>query len=194
MDWSSLGALPVGLVFFAGTALGVLRRRRGHVAARAEYPAVANELGLTYRPSRYATGVGSLVGTIQGFKVVVDPDEQRRIAVSFLQEPGVVLYRKVETRRPPPGHSTFRLKNQRAAAFFSTCWATPDGAALLGDGECLEPITRMLGDLRAAKDVNLTASGVIVTFDFGNPPFIPAEVVQRAVPALIRLAQTLSPR
>jgi hypothetical protein len=192
VDWSSLGALPVGLVFFAGTAWGVLRRRRGHVAARAEYPAVANELGLTYRPSRYATGVGSLVGTIDRFKVVVDPDEQRRIAVSFLQEPGIVVHHKMDARRPPPGYSTFRLKNQRVATFFPTCWATPAGVAVLGDGSCLEPIVRMLGDLRAVKDVNLTASGLIVSFDFGNPPFIPAEVVRSAVPVMIRLAQTLS--
>lgn len=194
MDWSSLGALPIGLVFFAGTAFGVFRRRRGHVAARAEYPAVASELGLTFRPSRYKTGVGTLIGTFEGFKVLVDPDEQRRIMVSFSAAPGVVLYHKADHRRPPPGHSSIRLKNQRAAAFFPTCWATSEGAALLEDGEELEPLVRLLSGSRAVKDVNLTASGVIVTFDFGNPPFIPSQVVRSVVPALIRLAQTLSPR
>jgi len=194
VDWSSLGALPIGLVFFAGTAFGVLRRRRGHVAARAEYPAIARQLGLTFRTSRYRTGVGTLVGSIEGFKVIVDPDEQRRIMVSFSEAPGVVAYHKADNRRPPPGHAAIRLKNPRVAAFFPTCWATPAGALLLADGEALEPLVRLLGGSRAVKDVNLTASGVIVAFDFGNPPFIPGEVVQSVVPAVIRLAQTLSPR
>src|SRR5690606_9611143 len=125
VDWSSLGALPIGLVFFAGTAFGVLRRRRGHVAARAEYPAIARQLGLTFRTSRYRTGVGTLVGSIEGFKVIVDPDEQRRIMVSFSEAPGVVAYHKADNRRPPPGHAAIRLKNPRVAAFFPTCWATP---------------------------------------------------------------------
>jgi len=194
MDWSSLGALPLGLVFFAGTAWGVVRRRRGHESARAEYPSLATELGLTYRSSRYATGVGTLTGSIDGYKVVVDPDEQRRIAVSFEVAPGVVLHHRPDTRRPPPGHAPIRFRNQRVAGFFRTCLATPEGAQLLAEGTILEPFVTLVGDLRALKDVSITSSGMVATFDFGSPPFIPARVVRAIVPAMIRLAQTLSPR
>jgi hypothetical protein len=90
VDWLSLGALPIGLVFFAGTALGVARRRAGHVRARADYPALAQELGLEYRPSRYATGVGSLVGSIDGYRLLIDPDDQRRILLTWVTPPGEI--------------------------------------------------------------------------------------------------------
>lgn len=194
MDWFSLGALPLGLVFFAGTALGVLRRRAGHVAARADYPGLAQELGLVYRPSRYTTGVGSLSGTIDGFKLVVDPDDQRRVWLTWSEPPGIVFYRHSETRRPPPGLSPIRFKNQRVAAFFSTTLATTVAAGKFGSGDEVEPFVRTLADLPALKDVSITLAGISLSFDFGSPPFIPAGVVRRVVPAMISLARSLSSR
>lgn len=199
MNWVSLGALPLGLIFFVGTAVGVLRRRSGHVSARAEYPALASELGLTYRASRYASGVGTLNGTVDGFKLVVDPDEARRVWLSWSaamgeQGPGLILHHRPDTRRPPPGYSPIRVKNQRVASFFATTLATEEAARSLGDGDGLEPFVRAVGELRGLKEASVTSVGISLTFDFGSPPFIPAGVVRTVVPALIALAQTLSPR
>jgi len=193
VDWLSLGALPIGLVFFAGTALGVLRRRAGHVAARADYPALAQEFGLAYRPSRYATGVGGLTGSIDGFRLVVDPDEQRRILLSWPVPPGIVLYRKADNRRPPPGFAPIRLKNSRASAFFATSLTTAAGAERLGAGDALEPFIQKLADIRALKDTSITEAGITLTFDYGSPPFIPARVVRHVLPALLKLARSLCP-
>src|SRR5690606_39370728 len=91
MSFFGDGALPLGMVFFAGLVFGVLRRKSGHRAAARGYPDLATRLGLTYKPSSYRSGVGSLVGTYQGFVVIVDPDEQRRIRVRFEGAPAVDL-------------------------------------------------------------------------------------------------------
>jgi len=194
VDWFSLGALPIGLIFFAGTALRVLRRRAGHVSAREEYPAIASELGLTYRASRYATGVGTLTGSIDGFKLVVDPDEQRRIWLTWSISPGLIFHHRPDTRRPPPGYAAIRVKNQRVASFFSTSLATPEGARSLGDGGPLEAFVLTLRELGGLKDASVSDAGISLTFDFGSPPFIPAGVVRASVPALVGLARALSPR
>jgi hypothetical protein len=194
VDWLSLGALPIGLVFFAGTALGVLRRRAGHVAARADYPVLARELGLAHRPSRYTTGVGTLSGTIEGFKLVVDPDEQRRVWLSWPDPPGFVLYRQTDAKRPPPGYAPIRFKNPRVAAFFSTTLATAAAAGKFPDGDEFEPFVRSLANLSALKDASITSAGISLSFDFGSPPFIPADVVRRTIPAMISLARSLSSR
>lgn len=193
VDWLSLGALPIGLVFFAGTAVGVLRRRAGHVRARADYPTLARELGLDYRPSRYATGVGSLVGSIDGYRLLVDPDDQRRILLTWTAPPGLILHHRADARRPPPGYVPFRLTNQAAQAFFRTTYATKVGLEQLGDGAGLEPFAIALTGLRGHKDTSITDAGITLSFDFGNPPFIPAAVVRHVVLATVRLARTLAP-
>lgn len=193
MDWSSLGALPLGLVFFAGTAFGFVRRRRGYVLARAEYPALAADLGLSHRPSRYATGVGTLSGSAGPYKIMVDPDEQRRIWLSWTTAPGLVLHHRPDTRRPPAGLLPVRFKNQRVAAFFPTSLASVEAALRFGEGKELEPFVRAVAEIRELKEASVTDAGISLTFDFGSPPFIPAQVVRSVVPALIQLAQILSP-
>jgi hypothetical protein len=193
VDWLSLGALPIGLVFFAGTALGVVRRRAGHVRARADYPALARELGLEYRPSRYATGVGSLVGSIDGYRLLVDPDDQRRILLNWTAPPGLILHQRADTRRPPPGYAPLRLSHAAAQAFFQTSLATKAGVEVLGDGVGLAPFVLAVSGLRGLKDASITDAGITLSFDFGNPPFIPAEVVRHVVLAMVGLAPTLSP-
>jgi hypothetical protein len=194
VEWLSFGALPLGLVFFAGTALGVVRRRAGHVRARADYPALARELGLEYRSSRYATGVGSLVGSIDGYRLLVDPDDQRRILLSWTAPPGLILHQRADTRRPPPGYAALRLRQEGAQAFFRTSLATKAGVEALGDGAALERFVLALAGLRGLKDTSITDAGITLSFDFGNPPFIPVQVVRHVVPAMVGLARTWSPR
>src|SRR5690606_9153412 len=95
------GALPMGLLFFAGLVFGLVRRKTGHRLARKQYPELATRLGLTYRPSPYQSGVGTLSGEYRGFSVIVDPDEQRRIRLRFEGSPKVDLRNYEKEGRPP---------------------------------------------------------------------------------------------
>ncbi len=184
-------AVPVGLVFFGSMVLGFLRRRVGNQKASKRYPALAAQLGLTHRPSRYQKGVGTLTGEYQGFAVVVDPDEQRRIRVKFKGRPRVDL-RNYEVPTPPPqGMGTLFSRDKHFDAFFKTRHVGSEERARL---EVLERPSELLAPfrhLRELKQLSVTDSGVSAVFDFGNPPHIPADVVEAVLPALVDLARLI---
>lgn len=188
MDFSD-GALPMGMVFFGLMVGGALRRKAGHVAARAQYPRLAQQLGLTYIPSSYKSGVGKLEGVVDGYRVSVDPDDQRRIYVRMNHQPLVALHSYEHNRRPPQGAEHFRPASSVLAARFKTSHASAEVARRLNAAEGLGEMLKPLQFLRALKSLSVTESGVTAIFDYGNPPFIPADVVATWVPRLVFLAR-----
>lgn len=188
MDWSQ-GALPFGMVFFGIMVLGFLRRKAGHIVARKEYPALAERLGLTYKPSRYRSGVGSLVGHYRGFSVHVDPDDQRRIFLRFRDKPPIELYSYAHNKRPPPGLSSFRPANKKLASVFKTAHGNEHTVRALDEASALEPELSALRRSRELKTLSVTPSGIAAVFDYGNPPFIPAATVEHVLPTLVSLAR-----
>jgi hypothetical protein len=182
-------AIPVGLVFFGSMVLGFLRRRAGNKHATKQYPALAARLGLTHRPSRYQKGVGTLSGDYQGFTVVVDPDEQRRIRVKFQGHPRIDL-RSYDIPTPPPqGMGTLFSRDKNFDAFFKTRYVGSEERERLEDLERPSDLLTPLRQLRELKQLSVTDSGVSAVFDFGNPPHIPADVVEAILPALVKLAR-----
>jgi hypothetical protein len=192
VDWSR-GALPLGLLLFGVTAFGYFRRRAGHVVARGAYPALAAKLGLEYRPSRYASGVGTLSGTREGFAVSVDPDEQRKVTVRFRAAPKVELWSHEHNKRPGPGLVSFRPRERRLAALARTASASPELAERLEASEALGEAAERLRRVPQLKAFSVTASGVSATYDFGNPPFIPADVAEEALELLLGFARAIEP-
>jgi hypothetical protein len=168
-----------------------LRRRAGNQQATKQYPALATRLGLTHRPSRYEKGVGTLSGEFRGFDVVVDPDEQRRIVVKFRGQPRIDL-RSYDIPTPPPqGMGTLFSRDKQFDAFFKTRHVGSDEQARLEElprpSELLAPFRHV----RELKQLSMTASGVSAVFDFGNPPHIPADVVEGLLPAMVELARLI---
>ncbi|HKO93930.1 MAG TPA: hypothetical protein VJU61_22405, partial [Polyangiaceae bacterium] len=88
---SLLGALPLGLLMFVGTALAIATRKWGRQRAAKHFPELARELGLELSPPRHADAVGTLTGTYAGRAVRVDPDDQRLLKVRFHGSPRVDL-------------------------------------------------------------------------------------------------------
>jgi hypothetical protein len=182
-------AVPVGLVFFGGMVLAFMRRRVGNQNATKQYPALAARLGLAHRPSRYQTGVGTLSGQYQGFAVVVDPDDQRRIRVKFRGQPRVDL-RNYELPTPPPQDmGTLFSRDKHFDAFFKTRYVGSEERARLEDLERPSEMLAPFRQLRELKQLAITESGVSAVFDFGNPPHIPASVVEALLPPLVQLAR-----
>lgn len=179
----------MGMLFFGIMVLGVVRRKAGNVLARGMYPGAAQRLGLTYVPSPYKVGVGRMEGEFQGYRVIVDPDDQRRIFLKFADSPAVTLHSYAHNKRPSKGQLSFRPASRILSAQFRTSHASPEMIDKLNQAESLEEILKPLKFLRPLKTLSVTASGVTAVFDYGSPPFIPSSVVEDVLPRLVALAR-----
>lgn len=191
MDFFSDGALPMGMLFFGLMVFGFLRRKAGNVVARAQYPALAQKLGLVHRPSPFKAGLGRLDGELQGYVVTVDPDDQRRIFLRFSSTPRVELHSYVHNRRSQEGMRSFRPPPGILSTLFKTSHASEEVERRLAQSTELEKTLAPLKFLRPLKTLSVTPSGVTAVFDYGNPPYIPAEVVEDLLPRLALLARTV---
>jgi len=191
MEWLGNGALPMGLVFMSVTVFGVLRRKAGHVLAARDYPALAERIGLTHRASPYKTGVGSLTGELGGLRVIVDPDDQRWIAVRYgdVDRPRIEVHTYEHNKRMPSGLRSFRVADKKLMGWFKTAYGAAEEIQAL---EALGPVLGPLRSIRQLKSFSITSSGLTAVFDYGSPPFIPVATVQEVVPALVRAAQALA--
>lgn len=189
MSFMGDGALPMGMVFFAGLVFSFLRRKTGHRAAAKRYPALAERLGLTYRASAYRSGIGTLSGSYQGFMVIVDPDEQRRIRVRFETAPAVDLRTYERDSGPPKVMRTVFTRDKKFDGFFKTRWAADRERTILEGLERPAALVTPFRGLRELKELSITTVGVSAVFDFGNPPYIPVAIVEELLPALVNLAR-----
>lgn len=180
----------MGILFFGLTVFGFVRRKAGHVVARSQYPALAQKLGLAYTASPFKSGVGRLDGEVDGFRITVDPDDQRRIYLRFSSAPAIELQSYAHNKRPAPGQRSFRPTSSVLGQLFKTSHGSTEMIERLEADEEISGVLKPLKFVRSLKTLSVTSSGVTAVFDYGNPPFIPADVVQDTVPRLIRLAQT----
>jgi hypothetical protein len=194
MDLSVLKALPIGLLMFAGLGWSYFRRRAGHRQARDAYPDLAVRLGLAYRAPSSAHGIGQLHGTLRGFAVVVDPDDQRKLIVRFRGEPKID-FRNYENPVHPGKWLHFTSGRRAIDTFFVTRYADPSIAERLRAADLdslIKPFTERYR--YEVKQLNLTQHGVTCVLDFGNPPRIPPAAVEVLLPALLDWAEVIEPR
>ncbi len=189
--WGLLRTVPIGIVFFGGTMFALLRRKAGRGLARREYPSLASKLGLRLEEPRYPGWTGKLVGQSNGRQILVDPDESSRLSVTFARPLGVDLRSYERWKRCPPGFESFTL-GREWDSWLVNRFCTQGLADALYKNDAL---TTCLAELRAAAEhlSQLTIDGekVEVVVDFGTPAHVPARVVEKLVPALIRAATIL---
>lgn len=193
-EFLSDSALPMGMLFFAVTVLGFLRRKAGNVVARSQYPHLASRLGLKYVPSSYKNGVGRLDGDFRGFRVTVDPDDQRRIYLRFQGRPKIELHSYVHNKRSGQGQKPFRPASRVLSQLFKTAHGSPEMIEAVNSDPDLPQVLKPLKFLRELKTLTVSEGGVTAVFDYGNPPYIPADVVQDVLPRLATLAEVVEPR
>lgn len=194
MDLSSLlTAMPIGLLMFAALAVKFFRRKAGQQRAQADYPALAQRMGLAYKPSALPNQIGQLHGVLRGFRVTVDPDEQRKLIVRFRSEPRID-FRSYDGPRCPADMFYYSTGNREVDRFFPTRFVNDEIAERLDGADwvrLLQPFRTRYRD--AVKELNITQHGVTCVLDFGNPPHIPADVVAELLPALIDWAELVEP-
>lgn len=190
------GALPVGMLLFAGTVAAYLRRRWGRSKAVRDFPAVAADLGLSFVAPRYKGTVGVLTGTFSGRVVRIDPDDQRMIAVRFAGKPLVDLRSYEHGRGAPHGMVTVYSNDRNFDRYFRTRFADREIAARIAQatapGDMLTPLQG--AGTRAIQSLSITSEGVICRVDFGTPPYIPSAALSRILPVCVALADLVEPR
>lgn len=193
MDLPFLQALPIGLLMFAALAWGYFRRRSHQRDAQLNFPNLAQRLGLVFRPAKHPKQIGQLHGTLRGFAVAVDPDEQRKLIVRFRGEPKIDL-RSYEGPRCPVGLDYYSSKSHSVDRFFQTRFASDELAERLNEADLDALLEPFRGRYRyAVKQLNITQHGVTCVLDFGNPPHIPAQAVEDLLPALLDWAELIEP-
>lgn len=188
-DFFSDGALPMGMLFFGIMVLGFVRRRAGNVVARSMFPGLGKKLGLTFIASSYKNGVGRLEGDYRGYKVTVDPDDQRRIFLRFRTQPAVELHSYVHNKRSSPGQRSFRPVSRILSQQFKTAHASPALIEAFNANETLPALIRPIKFVRELKTLSVTSTGVTAIFEYGNPPYIPVDIVDDLLPRLVALAE-----
>ena len=191
----SLGALPVGFLMFFGMAFAFVKRRVTHRAASKEFPELAQRLGLTHKPSPYRGGIGTLSGTFQGYRVFIDPDEQRKVSLYFEGTPGVFLRSYVVNQRPPDELSRLYSGDRRFDAFFKTRYADDGVAQRIQEYTEWRPLIAVLEDefRRELTQFNVSETSITLVINFGNPPHIPSGAVERLLEVLVRFATVIDP-
>lgn len=185
-------ALPIGLLFFLGTFLGWHRRRSGHRRAARELPSLAARLGLSLVGSRGPGTIGRITGTLNGYAVLVDPDERSRLVVRFSSPPGIDCRSYARGKRPPRGLDPFDSRSKTFDRLMKDRFAREELAeALEARAEPLErAVAAVLGAVgKALQELSIRDDAIECVVDFGKPPYIPAPVVKKGLEALTGLAR-----
>jgi len=195
-DWLSDGALPFGFLMFFGMVYAFIKRRASHKLASRAFPNLAERLGLTYKPSPYRRGIGTLQGTLDGYRVFVDPDDQRKISLYFETGPAILLRNYAQNQRPPAELSRLYSGNKHFDAFFKTRYADEELSRRVREYRDWAPlIAQVQGEFRRElQQFNVSDTGISLVLNFGNPPHIPGGVVERLLKLLVRVASVIEPR
>jgi hypothetical protein len=179
-DFSVLERIPWGFVLGAVTLVGLVRRKSGHRRAQREFPELARKLGLEYRPSPYRSGVGRISGNYEGLSVVVDPDDQRGIVVRLTQSLGLDLSLTERPGRPRVGYERFRPDTRGALRRLVRAYGSPPAIVRLESSATSREVEALL-EVQQVKTFLVTEESIVITFDFGSPPYLPGDLVQRVL-------------
>lgn len=180
-----MNGLSIGFAMAGLTVFVALRSRYGAKSARKGLPVLAEELGLTFKPSPYKTGIGKLTGVYAGFRVVVDPDDTQSIRISLEQPLGLELRSSLERRPLRNEQRRFEPSLREVARALPTCQGTEAAIGRFEAAPSAPEVARFL-KLHTVKSLILTESGLTVHFDFGRPPHLPPKVVKETLTLLTR--------
>lgn len=192
-----LRAAPLGLFMLFGSYVAAKRRKSGHRRATQEFPVLARELGLEFRPPSEPDRIGALRGKYQGHDVFVDPDERPRVIVYFDPAPAVVLRTYEHEKRAPNGMVRFETRNPGIDRFFKDSYASPAGAErLVADAEAFEAAVRPFSVSHRGRLAHLliTQERLECALDIARPAHIPPDMLRELLPAAIALVRFLEER
>ncbi len=181
-----MNGLSIGFAMAGLTVFVALRARYGAKSARKGLPVLAEELGLTFKPSPYKTGIGKLIGVFSGFRVLIDPDDSQSIRISLEQPLDLELRSSTERRPLRNGQRRFEPSLRELARALPTCQGSQVAIERFEAAESAPEVARFLR-LRTVKSFILTENGITLHFDFGRPPHLPPKIVKESLTIFTRL-------
>lgn len=185
-----MNGMSLGFAMAALTVFFALRSRYNEKRARRDFPSLAQELGLTHKPSPYKTAIGKLTGSFSGYKVIVDPDETQSIRIALEAPLGLELRSKSERRPQKSGQRFFEPTAREVARALPTCQGTDAAIQRFEAAQSAREVARFLAG-RTVKSFLLSDSGITIDFDFGRPPHLPGSVVKDTLELFTRFAREL---
>jgi hypothetical protein len=187
----SWGRIPWGLVLGAVTVAGFLRKKSGHREAKRGFPELAERLGLNFKASPYRSGIGRISGQFRGYTVAVDPDDQRAVRVQLPHSLGLDISLEERTGRARAAYEPFRTETRGAFRRLARAYGTAEGVQRFQAARTSHEVEALL-DIRELRTFLVTEESIVMSFDFGSPPFLPVRTVERVLPVLVRWAEELS--
>jgi hypothetical protein len=191
-DLAGVRALLMGFLALGVPYLALRKRKSGFSKAKAEYPAIARQLGLSHRAAEDSGRIGALRGTLDGHEVFVDPDERPRLVVYLKGAPPLLLRSFELEKRIPQNMVRVETRDTSLAEVFRECFAA-SGVA--------EKIRSRASELEAAyqriraahvgpfASVSVNDERIEVALEMGRPAHVPSETVSAMLPALVAFAR-----
>jgi hypothetical protein len=187
IEWSHL--LPIGILMFGASLLGLTRRRAGRSLARREYPKLAQNLGLLFQAPAREGEVGTIHGELDGVRVRIESDERSRIVCFPRLDLGIDVRNYEHHKRTPEGYEVFSLKKPADDRWAKNRYVSSAKDVVPLRNSVSELLRAVGTDRDQLKGFTVDREKIECVFDFGKPAYLPAPVVSRVLPAMLALAR-----
>ncbi len=190
MDFDWAQGLPIGILMFVGMLVGTTLRKASRARAHRNYPAMAEDFGLSFLEPSNPKGLGRLRGEYRHHRVLVQADEGARIVVWLRAHPTLALHNHSYFKRKPEDLVSFSLGSRKLDDWLPNRYCA-SGMEEMGDSPRLRELLDGLRSYPKLKQLNVDSERIECVFDYGRPPYIPVSDLSRLLPLCADLAVEL---
>ena len=190
-DLSWLHAVPIGLLMFAGTTYGVVKRALSKRASQSGFPALGVKLALTHTVPETPGAAGTLKGTYQGHRVRLESETRARAVVSFRREIKLELRNYEHWKRTPNGLEVVAFEQRQLNTWLRNRFAHASLRALLIRDATLTTLLSRLRDDPHLRELTITPDRVEFVFDYGVRGLFPVNAAEQALTTALTLAERI---
>lgn len=158
-------------------------------------PQVAKKLGLNHIESKYYSEFGKLSGTIWGYHVIVEPDENAKIIVHFKSVKFIQLWTKKDRQKPSEAMPGFKTPDWKFNSIFKTRRANEKVAKTFITSTELSSlfIQFFIRWIWSLETIYVSDKAIYCEFNYGHPfyTYIPASVLEKLLKEIIYLVSQL---
>lgn len=189
---SWLDAVPIGLLMFAGTLFGLLRRQWGKRASRVGFPELGRRLGLRHTAADTPGAAGVLSGQVDGYIVRVESEVRPRLVLRLPYQLGLDLRNYDRWKRLPPQYAPFAFSDPLLNQWLRTRLVHRGMDQAFTRDEALQVALRAFRSNRAVREFNVADGRIECTYDYGTRALFPAQAAEAALKQGLHLAQALA--